>query len=68
MNIMVLPCGCRVTRSLYGNREVVSVSLCSDHVGDEAVQSLLTQVCERVKRLADGPTKDEPSEGLLQAR
>jgi len=32
MNIIVYGCGCSITRSMFGEREIVDASLCEKHM------------------------------------
>jgi len=53
MTTAQLPCGCSITCSMYGEREVLWIAPCFAHAKDAEVQRLFTQLWERLKVLPE---------------
>ena len=51
MNKLDMICGCSALLDEMGDRQVVSITLCDDHVDDKEIQSLMERLLKRIKRL-----------------
>lgn len=51
MSTAFLPCGCAISRSMFGNREILSVMLCGQHTLSPEIQAKLREVIELIGQI-----------------
>lgn len=53
MATTMFSCGCSITRSMFGNREILDVHFCIHHAVNEEVQLMLKTLCGLSHKMQD---------------